>query len=365
MTAAARIAAALAFALLCIDTAAVANDDRFAAAQAMLHDGDAAGALPLFEALRAEAPRNVDYVFAHGIALARLGRDQEALEALALAIELAPHYEDVWRTRHNVLARGRDQDALAGFRARAAAQFPLAVWWAAVPAERRHPWVLTLGTGFDALDNGLPDWNSQFVEIRYEHDAAARYSVSLARDARNDASDNTAGVAAEWSPGRWVLGAGLTRSNEPAIMPESGFDVHLGRSFGDGWGVTLRHRRRDYANAEVDSTIAGVEKYVGEFRLAFDHAWSRLDESSNFTSHVLAGSWYISDDASIGLSYAAGREAESIGPGLVLETDIRTATLSGRYQFSRRVGANWWLGLHEQGDLYRRRFVGIAVSIRL
>lgn len=365
MTGMGRIVVAAALVFCCCSKAAIADDERFAAAQALLVDGDAENALPLFAELHDEAPHNVDYVFAHGIALSRLGRDEEALNVLAVAIELAPQYEDVWRTRYNVLARGEDRAALTEFRDRASEQFPLASWWLAPPAEPRHPWVLTLGTGFDALDNGFPDWNNQFLELRYEHGESARYSATLARDVRNDASDTTVGVAAEWSLARWVVGAGLSRASSPAIMPETGVELLAGRTFSNGWGARLRYRQRDYANASVDSTIASVEKYVGSFRVAYDLAWSQLDSSSSFTSHVVATSWYFSDDASVGLSLGAGREAEAIGGGRVLETDIRTATLSGRYQFSQRVGASWWLGVHEQGDLYRRRFVGIAVSIRI
>lgn len=338
--------------------------DRFATAQRLLHDGDAASALPILESLCIESPQNVDYMYAHGIALSRLGRDYEALDTLADAIDLAPHYEDVWRTRYNVLARLPDADALADFRTRAADQFPAASWWIALPEEPRYPWTLTLGTGFDALDNDLPNWNNQFVELRYEHDELQRYGMTLARDARSSTSDTSLGFAGEWSLSQWVVGVGLTHSSDAEIMPETGIELHAGRSFSNGWGTTLRYRQRDYENASVDSIIGNVEKYVDKFRVAYDLAWSRLDGDSSFASHVLTGSWYFSDVASVGVSLSSGREAEAIGGGQVLETDITAVTFSGRYQFSTRVGASWWLGVHEQGDLYRRQFLGIATSIR-
>lgn len=359
------IALAAALSWSCCPLAVMADDERFAAAQALLHEGDTENALPVFESLHLEAPQNVDYVFAHGIALSRLGRDVEALEVLARGIELAPQYEDIWRTRFNVLARRRDEAALAEFRARAAAQFPLASWWQAPPEQPRYPWTLTLGSGFDSLDNDLPDWNNQFLGLRYEPGDSQSYAIGVARDARNRTSDVSASAAADWSLSQWRFGVALTHSRSPDVMPETGVEVHARRSFARGWGASLRHRQRDYASAVVDSTIAGVEKYFGDYRLAYDLSWSRLDRDSSFASHVLTGNWYYSDAASIGLSVSAGREAEAIGGGRVLETDIRAVTLSGRYQFSPRVGSNWWLGVHEQGDLYRRRFVGVAVSIRL
>ncbi|MDH3442117.1 MAG: hypothetical protein OEM63_15260, partial [Gammaproteobacteria bacterium] len=59
-----------------------------------------------------------------------------------------------------------------------------------------------------------------------------------------------------------------------------------------------------------------------------------------------------------------GREAEAIGGGQVLETDVKGFSLNGRHQFNERIGLQWWLGIHNQGELYRRHFVGMAVSIR-
>ena len=60
-----------------------------------------------------------------------------------------------------------------------------------------------------------------------------------------------------------------------------------------------------------------------------------------------------------------GREAEPIGGGQVLETDVKGISLRGRQQFNERFGLQWWLGVHDQGELYRRQFVGMAFSIRI
>ena len=65
----------------------------------------------------------------------------------------------------------------------------------------------------------------------------------------------------------------------------------------------------------------------------------------------------------VGGGQRLGGQAESLGNGQVLETDVRGITLNGRRAINERVAIQWWLGLHEQGDFYRRRFLGMAVSI--
>lgn len=81
--------------------------------------------------------------------------------------------------------------------------------------------------------------------------------------------------------------------------------------------------------------------------------------------HTLTTNWYFNDVASIGVTLSGGEEAEAVGNGAVLKTDVRGVSLSGRYQLGERYTLQGWIGTHEQGDLYRRRFLGLAISIRI
>ncbi len=336
-------------------------DERFAQAQQHMRQGDHPSALETLDALLRDHPENVDYLFASGLTLARLDRPDEALENLAAAIRLAPDYEDVWRARHDVLVRQHETDELDEFRKASAQHFPDATWWQAPEPPRR--WWLTLGAGVDSLDNDQPNWDSQFVELRFDVDESQRYALGLARDSRIDASDLSMSLAGAWSRDKWFGGATLAAADDPDIMSEIGVDVHGGRSFDGGWVGTVRYRYRGYVNATVSSTILTTEKYFGDFRIAYDLGLSRLHGASQFTNHVLTGNWFYREGASLGLSLSTGREAEAIGGGQVLETDVESISVSGRHRINERWRLDWWVGVHDQGELYRRQFLGMAVSI--
>ena len=339
--------------------------ERFVHARELMHDGKLEAALAALDSLSTEYPGNVDYAFARGLVLMRLGHDAESLEQLEQAIALAPDYEAVWHTRHKLLTRQDDAVDLASFRERAAVRFPQSTWWHAPEPEQRSAWLLLVGAGADSLSNNLPGWNNQFVEAHYEHSDDVRYVARIARDARNDVGDVAIGLAGEWRTPAWFAGGGVTLTRDPSFQARSGLEIHVGRPFGDGFVGTLRYRHRDYDNATIGTVVADVEKYVSDFRLAYSVGLSRLHGASSFDSHVLTGNWYYGEDSSLGLSLSGGREAEAIGGGRVLETNVSGVSLTGRHQFSERLGVHWWLGVHEQGDLYRRRFVGVAVSIRI
>ncbi len=311
--------------------------ERFERAEELRRNAEPEAALRELTRLREDYPDNVDYVLARALVLAQLQQNEEALAEFDAAIELAPDYKDLYTLRARVVANQAEED---------------------------RSWTLLLGAGYEDLSDGLPSWDNQFTELHFEKDENSRYLVSVARNARYSEADFSLGLGAEykWEPG-WFAGLDLGFSDNPRYQPEIGFSAHVGKAIGDGWVADLRYRRKEYETATVGSFIGTIEKYYGAYRFAYGLNWSRLHGTSNFMNHVFTANWYYSDAASIGVTLNDGNEAESLGNGQVLETDVRGITLNGRRAISKRVAIQWWLGLHEQGDYYRRRFLGMAVSI--
>ena len=343
--------------------------ERFGQAQALRSAGEPDAALQLFDALRADFPHDVDYALGRAQVLVELQRHDEALADLADGIRLAPDYEDVWKLRDRLL--GMQEDSFAAeerivLRKEAAMRFPDSNWWRAEGADDAGPWLLLLGAGYDNLSNQLPSWNNQFVEIHYRHSPSRQYRLQLARNARYSEVDTTVGLGAELSlSDGWFAGLDISSGGSADYLPEFGYSGHIGRALDEGWVVDLRHQRREYATATVNSTIGSVEKYIGAFRYAYSLGLSRLQGASSFSNHTLTANWYYTDDSSIGITLSTGDEAESLGNGQVLETNVKGITVNGSRKLSERFAVRWWLGVSEQGEFYRRRFLGLAVSVQL
>ncbi len=342
---------------------------RFKRARVRGYLGEHAGALHDYDHLRQKFPLDVDYALGRARVLAWLGRDAEALAELEAAEELAPDYEAVWRLEFSIRSRQSGAEAarrLEELRAACALRFPQSSWWQPPASDPSRRWVALVGVGYEELSDSLPSWDNQFLELHWERTERITHILRLARDARFDESDTLFGLGSEWrSGGDWFAGVKLASSSSPSFAPELELSGHIGTTLDAGWVVDLRYRRREYASATVGSLIAGAEKYFGDFRVAYSLGVSHLHGASDSLGHALHGNWYPSDRFSIGLSLATGEEAESVGPGRVLETDVRGLSLNGRHRITDRVGVNWWAGIHEQGDFYRRRYLGMAVSIRL
>ena len=342
---------------------------RLRRARVLSYTGEVDAALDALNDLHRQYPHDVDYVFARAQVLAREGRNREALDDLRQAVALAPEYEEVWKLRYSLLSRQHDETSqfeLQVLLQDVAVRFPRARWWRTADSDSVARWTLLVGAGHENLSNDAPSWNQQFIEVSREQDSVGRYRIAVARDERFDNSDLSVSLGGDFSfASDWSAGVDVTMASSPEFQPDLSFGGYVGRSLADGWVANLRYQRREYETATVGSTTGIVEKYVGDFRIAYALGLSHLHGASNSLNHSLTTNWYYSDRSSIGITLNTGEEAEAVGPGQVLETDVRGVSISGRRQLTDRVDLQWWLGLHDQGDFYRRQYLGLAVSIRL
>lgn len=318
--------------------------------------------------LRERFPHDVDHALARAQLLAHTGDDAAALDDLRDAANLAPDYEDVWRIRFRVLLRQDDEAArleLREVREQVARRFPESTWWRESMDAAPYQWTLVAGGSRAQLDNGQPSWNQLFVNASHSGDWG-HYRFGISRDSRFNEADVTltlggdVRIASDWS-----AGLDLALTSQPSFQPELGLGGHVGRKLPAGWTVDLKYLRREYVSTAVDSIAVSVEKYVGDYRLAYTLGNSHLNGAGSTQSHSLTGNWYYSDSASIGISIHGGDESESVGADRVQQTAVRGISLNGRRRLNERLDLGWWLGTHEQGDYYRRSFLGVAVTFRI
>ncbi|WP_405232919.1 YaiO family outer membrane beta-barrel protein [Lentisalinibacter salinarum] len=316
---------------------------RFRLAQVLRWSGEPEGALAEYEALLDAYPDNVDYVYGRALTLAQLGRDAEALEAARRAARLAPDYEAV-RQLERRLARNETSGT----------------WDVATR------YFLTAGAGYEDLTNGLPGWQQQFLRLDGETAERGDYHASVSRYERYDRSDVELGLGGLWQAGEdWTLQAELALGGDADFLPETGFYGRVLRTLGDGWNAAAAFRHRRYETTTVTTWSAEAERYFGDYRAAYRLNASRLHGATTSLSHVVSLGWYPREGLSFGLVAATGEEAEVIAPGQILETDVDSLTLTGRHALTTRITLDWWLGTHAQGDIYRRRYAGLAVRYGL
>lgn len=339
---------------------------RFELANRLLRTTSASQALAHFTILAERHPQNVDYALGRAQALTRLERPREALAELERGIELAPDYEALWRLQFALLNAHPeliDAAELESRQSRARARFPEARWWRARSEPRDLRGQLTLSLTLEDLDGDRPGWNAQSVRVGWAATERTRLFAAAGRDERFDRADRSFALGIRQSfLERWHAGLELERGSDVSFLPEDEVSAFIGRQFDHGWVGELRSRRLNYETATVTVWSARVERYFSDYRVAYTLHASRLHGLTNAVSHALDLNWYRDNRSSYGITVAYGDEAEAVGLSRVLETEVGSVTVTGRHDLGGRYGLAWWLGIHEQGSFYRRRYAGMAVT---
>lgn len=236
--------------------------------------------------------------------------------------------------------------AAAGFAGLAAAQ----------PAGfELRPWA-----GRDNLDHGYADWREAGVEFAWRA-AADRVLLVRARETeRYNLRDREAAALVAWPLSEaWHLSVEATGAGHAEVLPEWSAVATLVRRLGEGWLASGSWKQAQYATSEVATATAGLERYVGPFRVAYTAYLSRPAGAAWSPTHRVTAAWYGEGLTRVEAGLARGRETENTPAGLVT-SDVRNATLSASLGLTPTWAVTLDLERQRQGELYTRQSVRLG-----
>jgi YaiO family outer membrane protein len=358
-----------------LEAAVAANPDRTDSRDALARSCGRAGrhdaALAQYNLLIARDDGNVDWLLGKSQALVALRRPAEAVPLLERARAIAPGYEDVWRLYATVLESLDAYDRADAFYAEAARTFPASGW----PAERRHALAerrllardtrLSIDASYEDLSGGRPAWRGATVGIGRRLDDRRRVLAGLHLEERFDRRDEQlAFTYAERLSADWSYGVSGDVSPDAEVLPEWSLVAEADRALPGGRNLGLRARHASYATVDVDSLAATIEQYTERFRVAYTLNAAKPSDINTSFGHLLRVAHDYGRDSNLGFAVGYGEEAETIAPGVVQVTDIRSISLSGLHWHNAAWGIAWEAGWYEQGDLYDRIRIRLGLEHR-
>lgn len=347
------------------DTRAAEAAPRFQDARDAARAGDFERAGSLYASLVHEHPDNVDYLLGYAQVFGWTGDTESALPLLKEARRLAPDYEDVWALEFR-LRQGRDErryrDEDRDFARAAAERFPDAQWLRQAPPRTVDKWRWRVAAEREHLSNGAPDWQDYSASFAWRPADARQVSITANRATRFGSTDAALGVDASFAlNARWRAGVAATFSSAPEFLPEAALGLSLSRKLDRGWVVNGRWRRRDYPEQSVGALEFGAERYLRNYRFEYAISGSRLGSELALVQRFAADRYAVVGGR-LGIVVASGEEIETVGPGQLLRTRVWSVAVTGTWVLAGHMELGWWLGTHEQGDLYRRDAIGVSVS---
>lgn len=343
---------------------------RFLRARVLAWNGQRSASLEEFETLLQTYPSNTDYMLGKARVLLWDGRPAEAADCLQDARRLQPEYQDLWklelralRASDEPLAKQRGQALMLEAKHR----FPEASWVADesdhdASASTRYLQI-SAGLVHEYLSDGLPDWSSVSLLADYHFDARRVLYTHFRQVDRFNKIDNEllAGVIVP-AGSNWLSAFEVTISRGAEVLPRYSTAVRLGRAFAGGWGMGFEFRHASYAKTYSDAGSLSIDQYWRSWRFAYRISTGKAEDAQRTVTHAFRTDYYYRDMSMVGLSLVTGKESESAGLGRLVTTDVAAASLLGLHWFARNWALRWRVGYHQQGKLYHR--VGIDVALR-
>lgn len=207
-------------------------------------------------------------------------------------------------------------------------------------------------------------WRYQEVNWKYRATDGAAYYATAGHDERFELQDSSlrGGLHIPASK-RWAFDAELAISPEHHFLPKdslfAGFDYTVAR----GWILHAGIRHSRYDNSQANVATAGLETYIGPWRLAYT-LFEGTSGGASGASNLVQADWYYGNHSFVGLGLVHGREVERIDPTRLVVTPINGISLNGEHALSARWAITYTLGITSLQDFYTRRGVSIGVAYR-
>lgn len=217
--------------------------------------------------------------------------------------------------------------------------------------------------GGDNLTAGRESWRNESLFIEHGDTRAAIGGMRINTTRRFGLDDHQIeGFYSAPVTERLRFGIDGNASPSHRVLARTGIGGSVQFEAARGWLLHGGVRQTRYDAVTVNQLSAGVEHYFGDWGAALTAYNSHAYSEDNQTL-VARLSRYYGERNRINLLLAAGREPTSIA-GDVVNSDVRSLTLTGRHWIRPNLAIDYTAGTTRQGDFYSRTggSLGIVVA---
>lgn len=368
------------------------EEARFLLARVLSWQAKYAESVSLYSDLLRNRPNNADYLLSLAQVYFWQNHPQNAIPLLNRALKSAPKYQAVWELLVRSLYAADQRIAAEKIQRQAAKRFPDKDWQRLTPepvitptstetmpavkaaaTEKEAPAlpppmieyknIVEVGGSYEKLDNNFASWNSAYFGGTHHFAQRSNVYGRATQADRFDMQDVSimAGLTHPVSE-RWTLSIETDESPTYQFLPKWSLLGSAHYKMDDGFGAMFSFRRASYREQHNDIGSISLERYWGDFRLAYTLYISQLQDSPDPTfSHLGQVSYYYNDRDYIGFAIGGGQSAVSLAPGRIANADTATYSLQGQHWLTPEWALVYDISLNEQGTSYTRRGAGFGL----
>ncbi len=217
-------------------------------------------------------------------------------------------------------------------------------------------------TGGDTLTRGRASWRNESVFVDRKWVDGSVGGVRINTTQRYGLNDSQ--LEGYYSmPLTQLLRVGIDAQASPShrVLAKQGLGANAQYEFAKAWLAHGSVRQLRYDGVTVDQLSVGVEHYFGNWGayagMVNSHAYA-----ANTQTYIGRLSRYYGERDRVNLIVASGREPVNIA-GTLTNSDVSSATVTGRHWLSKTVALDYSAGITQQGDFYTRRGGSLGVTI--
>lgn len=219
------------------------------------------------------------------------------------------------------------------------------------------------GASYEHLTNGYTPWASQYLDITLPMKQRGLLYINLLNANRFSQNDTAAYLSYAYPLAYGVLSAEGGYTINPQFLTRN--------LYGLGWNGRLPYqfnylvsaKESQYQVGKTQTFNLGLDKYFGNYRVAYTAVRSVLDYSQRSWLSKFQGQWFGDSGHRIGLTYTTGHEPMVVTVGNLLNIDVVTYQIDGLYRINDTVGLTVAAWHAVQGSYYQRNGGQIGVRV--
>lgn len=206
---------------------------------------------------------------------------------------------------------------------------------------------------WDQPDRDLDAWRALRLEVSSTPGRWRRaWQFAAVSEERFGVSDQGVELGATLPlSSRWLLQADAGLAPDADFLPRHSLEVRAIRQLDHAVLASIGARSARYRDQRADRVTAGLERYVGNWRVGGAVRWVRVAGSTT-SGQELALDRYFGDRDSVGLRLARGKELAPLPDGTRRLAGVQSVALVGRRWLSSRWGLQASVGYADQEGLY-------------
>ncbi len=217
-------------------------------------------------------------------------------------------------------------------------------------------------TGGDTLTRGRASWRNESVFVDRKWVDGSVGGVRINTTQRYGLNDSQ--LEGYYSlPLTQLLRAGIDVQASPShrVLAKTGIGASAQYEFAKAWLAHASARQLRYDSVTVDQLSAGIEHYFGNWGayagVTHSHAYA-----ANTRTWIARLSRYYGERDRVNLIVASGSEPVNIA-GNVTNSDVNSATVTGRHWLTKAVAIDYSAGITQQGNFYTRRGGSLGLAL--